>query len=536
MWSSSEAFVLLPDRVHVLGDRGPVDALLVRDGRVEVAGTAAACRAAAPAGTPELRVPGATVTPGFTDAHVHLTLWALARTRLDLAGSPDLADGVRRVARYAAGSGDEWVQGLGWDRNRWGGFPTREALDAVLPDRPAYLESHDTHAAWLNTEALRRCGIDASTADPEGGRLVRDPRTGEPTGVLLENAKALAAPHLPPVSPARISDALVDAQREAHSLGVTGVHSVEVTGLADFGRLEREDRLRLRVLQHLPLADAEAACAVGLSSGWRSPGSGDGRSWIRVGGIKMFLDGALGSRTAWMREPYENTTEDLGICTLEPERFREIVRFLSSAGFASTVHAIGDAAVDLALEVLSQHPPPAALPHRIEHLQLCPPDQLGRAAEAGITASMQPVHLRSDIPAADRHWGGRARGAFAVAPLLRAGTRLAFGSDVPVETLDPRQGLFAATGRVGWEGEPHGGWYPENAIGVEDALRAYTEGPALAAGEGGRAGRLLPGYPADLVAWDRDPLGVPPEELLEMRALLTVVGGEVVHRAAVADR
>jgi predicted amidohydrolase YtcJ len=529
----SEALLLLPDRVHLLGDREPVAALLVGNGRVIAAGTVAECRAVAPAGTKTLHLPGSTITPGITDAHVHLTLWALARDRVHLGDAPSLADGLRRVAEYADERASDWVLGMGWDRNRWGDFPTRQALDSVLPHRPAHLESHDTHAVWLNTEALRRCGIDASTADPPGGEIVRDPRDGGPTGILLENAKALATRHLPPLQPDAVSNVLEDAQREAHRLGVTGVHSVEVTGLGDFSRLEREDRLRLRVLQHLPLAQLGAARELGLCSGWRSPGAPGGRSWIRIGAIKIFLDGALGSRTAWLREPYEHTVDQRGIATLEPEEFNEIVRVLSSGGFAAAVHAIGDAAVELALTTLSTFPPPASLPHRIEHLQLCPPEYWSRAAEAGITASMQPVHLRSDIPAADVHWGARAVGAFAFAPLLRAGTRLAFGSDVPVETLDPRQGLFAAIRRVSWDGRPEPGWYAEHAIDAEAALRAYTEGPAAAAGEAHRAGRLLPGYQADLVAWDRDPLGCPTDELLDMRANLTMAGGEIVHRSEV---
>ena len=259
--------------------------------------------------------------------------------------------------------------------------------------------------------------------------------------------------------------------------------------------------------------------------------SGLGGDWLRVGGVKMFLDGALGSRTALMREPYEGEPDNRGIGTFPPEEFRDAVRRAAEAGIASTVHAIGDAAVELALDVLSSAPRVEAMPHRIEHVQLCPPGLWERAGQSGVVGSMQPVHLMSDIPAAERHWGhDRSRGAFAFAALQRAGMTLAFGSDAPVETCDPRPGLFAATCRKGWDGSPADEWFPEHGITADAALRAYTEGPAAASGEEARRGRLLPGYDADLVAWDRDPLAIEREELREMMCVLTMVNGEVVYR------
>jgi predicted amidohydrolase YtcJ len=246
--------------------------------------------------------------------------------------------------------------------------------------------------------------------------------------------------------------------------------------------------------------------------------------------VKMFLDGALGSSTAWMREPYLGS-ENRGIQTLPPEEFRDAVTRAARAGISSTVHAIGDAAVELALRVLGEDvPAPASLPHRIEHLQLCPPDLWERAARSRVVASMQATHLLTDIPAAERSWGHeRSRGAYAFAPLLRAGMTIAFGSDVPVETIDPRPGLFAAVRRVTWTGEWEGGeWFPEHSLTREEAISAYTEGPASAARELHRRGRLLPGYDADLAVWDRDPFRIPAEELMEMRCTLTMVNGEIV--------
>lgn len=520
----SADLIILARRIHILGDQPPVNAVLIRDGRVRAVGSEAEVRSAALPGARVESLPDAVITPGLTDAHVHLTAWALARRRVELHEDATLDAALRRVGSAAA-TGEGWVRGLGWDANRWGGTPDRHALDHVSPDRPVYVESHDLHAGWVNSRGLRVCGITRDTPDPEGGKIVRDPESGEPTGILLERAKLLAEAHLPEPSQEEVHEALLDAQSEVHRLGLTGVHSVEPSGIADFEALRQAGRLRLRVLQSIALGQLDAAIAVGLRSGF-------GGDWIRIGGVKMFLDGALGSRTAWMREPYEGEPDNRGIETLSAAEFPDTVRRAAAAGIASTVHAIGDAAVDRALDTLGSAPRVEAMPHRIEHVQLCAPDAWSRAAEAGIVASMQPVHLMSDIPAAEQFWGHeRSRGAYAFAPLLRAGTTLAFGSDVPVETVDPRPGLFAAVQRVGWDGEPRGGWYPEHALSREVALRAYTEGPAVASGESGRRGRLLPGYDADLVAWTVDPLDCAPEELRTMECVLTVVAGEVVHRS-----
>jgi predicted amidohydrolase YtcJ len=516
-------------RIYAAAHAAPAEALLVRGGRVAALGSEAEVRAAATPSARRFDLAGATVTPGLTDAHAHLTAWALKRSHVDLNAAGTLDEALALLARAAA-HGHGWLRGYGWDANRWGAFPDRAVLDTTVPGRPVFLESHDLHSAWLNSAALERCGITRDTPDPAAGTIVRD-AAGEPTGILLENAAWLALAKLPQPARAEISAALLEAQAELHRLGLTGVHSVEMDGLADFEALHADGALRLRVLQTVPLEGLDAAIERGLRSG-APPSAAQGiGDWLRVGGVKMFLDGALGSRTAWMRAPYTGEPENRGVQTLASDDFREHVRRAAAAGISSTVHAIGDAAVELALQVLGEVPP-AALPHRIEHLQLCPPELWERVARSGIVASMQPVHLRNDIPAAERYWGhARSRGAYAFRPLLDAGALLAFGSDVPVETVDPREGLFAAVRRVGWSGAPENGWYPGHALTARQALAAYTEGPALAAGEAERRGRLDVGCDADLVAWDRDPLAIEPDELLEMRCVLTAVGGEVVHDA-----
>lgn len=527
-------------RIHTGADT--VEAVVVRGGRVAATGDADALRRSVPAAA-TLDLSGATVTAGLTDAHVHLVEWALARRQAPLrdAGSPAAA--AAAVARHleAHGAGpDGWVLGRGWDPNPWTEPPHRRHLDEALGDRPVLLQSHDMHSCWASTAALRRAGLAGSTPDPAGGRIERD-EDGEPTGVVRDNAIPLLTGAVPPHSEAVKRDALLDAQAALHRWGVTGVHTVEPDSLGLLEAVRADDALRLRVLQHLSLARLDDAIRLGLRSGFGGP-------WLRVGGVKMFLDGALGSRTAWLREPYEGT-DDRGISTLAPAEFRDAVRRAAAAGLAVAVHAIGDAAMDLALDALSSHVDvlDGPVPHRIEHAQLMAPDQLGlrtggvtggegAGEEVGVgpaarrvVLSVQPSHLMTDWRAADRHWGERARWSYAFRSMEAAGFTLALGSDAPVEPPDPREGVYAATARQDRAGEPDGGWYPDERLRMERAWAGYTTGAARAAGDA-RQGRLEPGSFADLVAWDRDPLAAEPDEVRALRPLLTMVNGEVVWR------
>jgi predicted amidohydrolase YtcJ len=458
------------------------------------------------------------VTPGFVDAHTHFAMWALGRRRVQLAGARTREECLRRVAAATPVQG--WVVGQGWDANGWPAPPERTVLDAVQRS-PVYLDSLDVHAAWVNTAALAAAGITSATPDPFGGRVVRD-AAGEPTGLLLERAVELITPHLPDPPEQVLDAAIKDAQQAAHRLGITGIHDVEGDAvLRAFRRLEEAGGLRLRVLFHPPVASLPAL----VRSGTRS---GSGSDWLRIGGVKLFLDGSLGSRTAWMLRPYEGS-QDSGLPITSAADAALAVRTAAAAGIAATVHAIGDAAVRRALDLLGAAPA-AAVPHRIEHFQCVSEADLDRAAAAGIVASMQPAHLLTDVPLVERHWGDRGRGAYAFGTLRRRGTTLAFGSDVPVASLDPREGLYAALARGDGSGGPAGGWRPEERLGFDDAVQAYTVGPAVAAGVADRSGVLAPGRDADLVAWSFDPAAErgDGDAVRYGEARLTVVGGEVV--------
>lgn len=521
--------LVLADRIHTLADDQPARAMLVRGGRVAAVGTPDSV--GAPADVRVVDLAGCTVTPGLTDAHIHLTEWALARRQADLAGAGSPAEAVARLQAHHAAERDResWVRGQGWNAHLWhGAAPHRSLLDQAFPSRPVALQSQDLHALWVNSAALELAGIGADTPDPADGRIVRDEQ-GVPTGLLLEWAARMVTDRIPVPSAGTVLDAVLDAQAALHASGITGVHSFpgihirEPDPFTIVQMIRERGALRLRVLQHVPLDALDAAMRLHLRSGF-------GDEWIRFGAVKMFLDGSLGSRTAWMRERYLDA-DTRGVSVLEPDVFEDAVSRAAEAGIATTVHAIGDAAADLALDVLADaaYRVPA-LPHRIEHLQCCPVERTGDAARAGIVCSVQPSHLISDWAAADRCWGPeRNKGVFALRALLDAGTILAFGSDAPVEPVDPRRGLHAAVLRTDLERAPPGGWNPQECITPREALRGYTTGPAYAAGAGHLAGVLAPGAAADFVAWDADPLG-DPDRLLEMRCIATAVAGQFVHQ------
>ncbi len=533
MTTDDSEVLVVADRVHTLRPGGPgttrplPDAVLVRSGDVTAVGPAEDLREAVP-GISILDLRGSVITPGLTDSHLHLLEWARARREVDLSRASTPEGAAEAVAREAREESAGWIRGHGWSRHRLNGFPHRSDLDAHLPERPVALQSHDMHALWLNSEALRRLGLDEETPDPADGRLVRDDE-GRITGVLLEKAVEIAIEGIPEPGDAELLGHIREAQSALHRMGFTGVHSIEMHGsrfrsLRLLRRLRERDELRLRVLQHLPHGLLEAAVGLGLRSGY-------GDEFLRVGAMKFFLDGTLGSGTAWLAEP--GTRAGAGEPLMSTSEFRARVESAAAAGLSSAVHAIGDEAVQVAAECLSGAATgDLPMPPRVEHAQLIDPDRLSRDLATGLVFSVQPSHFFSDWRDAEEQWGAeRCRGAFAFQTLLDRDGTLAFGSDAPVEPPDPGRALFAATSRRGLDGEPSGGWHPEQRISVREAFSAHTTGPSAAAGEENRTGRLLPGFRADLVAWDRDPLSAVGRGLLEMEPVATMVGGEVVWRS-----
>jgi predicted amidohydrolase YtcJ len=459
---------------------------------------------------------GRCVLPGFTDSHVHFPTWALAQRQVRLEGARSLEEALARV-REAAESVPEgrWLRGLGWRSGDWSPVvePTKEDLDAVTGDVPAALMARDYHSLWLNSAALARANGDLQVP---GGVVERD-ENGEPTGVLREEC----AWHFRDLHVRPSHEEMVAASREgirlASSRGVVAVHDKDgwLGALAVFQELQAERALTLRIWQSLPHDHVDGLTEIGISSGL-----GDG--FLKLGYIKAFMDGTLGSQTARM-------LDGSGVEITSRAELEDIVRRSARAGFPVAVHAIGNLANREALdafEATQDEWRPRGLRPRIEHAQLLSPGDVPRFAALGVAASVQFSHAPSDRDLADRFWGELTGGAYAYRSLLDAGTLVANGSDAPIEELDPLAGIAAGVLRTIDE---RPAWHPEQRIGLEEAIHATCVAPAWLEGAERRRGRLVPGQLADLVVLDRDPFECEPEELPEVAVVATMAGGRWVH-------
>ncbi len=516
------------------------DALLLVGGRVHTVGAAAAVRAAARAlgqrSVEELHVPGACVLPGLADAHLHLGAYGLQLEQLDLAGVGSLAEVVALVAaRASEPPSDAWLLGGGWDHTLWPEphLPDRHVLDAVASDRPVALVRKDRHITWVNSAALRRAGIGRGTAQPAGGVIDRE-ADGEPSGIVREAAQRLVETAIGDPPPAVLRGALRRAQTALLDLGITCVHAPDTPAtFAALQELAAAGELLLRVIYLPPAATLEQLDSrVCGNDGAGAAGWGKGR--LRIGHLKCFLDGSLGSHTAAMLAPFEDEPGNIGVVITPPAALAALLRRAADSGFGVAMHAIGDRANRQALDTIAgaqlSADDPLCRP-RIEHVQVLHRDDIPRLAKLRVVASMQPIHTTQDMANADRFWGARSRGAYAFGSLLRAGTVLAFGSDAPVETPDPLAGLFAAVTRQRPDGTPAGGWYPEERISLAAAVRAYTVGAAYAAGLEHEQGTLQPRAVGDVTIIEPDIFGQPPHALLEARVSHTIIAGEVVYAA-----
>lgn len=514
--------VYLNGVIHTLDRANPrVDAIACAHGRVVACGRSDELRPLAGSPAEIVDLGGRTAIPGLIDAHIHVLGLGLALGQVDLASATTLAECVQRVAARAGETAPgRPLVGRGWNQNDWAEarWPARQDLDAVVGDRPVALNSKDGHLLWVNSAALRLAGITRETPDPAGGEIARDEH-GEPTGVLKENATRAVDAALPPPSDDEIDAALCRATQHALALGLTGLGNFEGPEvLRAFGRLHERGELRLRVTQHIAHASLDAALAAGLYSGL-------GDEWVRIGSLKLFADGTLGSQTAAMLDPFEGSARNRGIATLSCNEMRDAASRAACGGIATAIHAIGDRANRDALCALAAAPRVPGIPHRIEHAQLLHSDDLGLFAAHGIAASMQPIHAVGDRDTADRYWGARAATAYAWRTLQESGALVAFGSDAPVETCDPLDGLFAAVARHG-RGDGRAAWRPEQALTLEDALRAYTLGAAAASGEERLKGSLAEGKVADMVVLSTD-IFAGPEALEEARVVGAIVGGDI---------
>jgi predicted amidohydrolase YtcJ len=459
---------------------------------------------------------GRCVLPGFNDSHVHFPTWALAQRQIRLEGTASLDEALQRVAAATPEvRPGTWLRGMGWRAGDWSPptEPTKEALDRVTGDTPTALMARDYHSLWLNSAALAHANGDL---EADGGVVVRDER-GEPTGVLREEC----AWHFRDTYVRPTEDEMVDASREgvriAIARGVTAVHDKDgwLGALGVWQRLRDEGSLHLRVWQSIPAEQVDELADLRIRSGF-------GDDLVRIGYLKSFMDGTLGSQTARM-------LDGTGVQITSREQLAEIIRRGAQAGLPVAVHAIGDLANREALDAFEETRAqwqPLGLRHRIEHAQVLAAEDVPRFAELGIAASVQFSHAPSDRDLADRFWAGKTEGAYAYRSLRDSGALLANGSDAPIEELDPWAGICAGVIRTIDERGP---WHPEQRLGLDEALEATTVNPAWLARDEHRRGKLLPGFLADLVVLDRDPFDLQPEQLSEVRVVATMLGGRWTH-------
>jgi predicted amidohydrolase YtcJ len=476
---------------------------------------------------------GAHVFPGMTESHGHLVGYGAALEEVNLGDAASLEEVVARVRRAAAAlPPGAWVLGYGWDQNLWPDkrFPTNRTLSAAVADHPVLLRRVDGHAALANARALAAAGITAATPDPPGGRIVRE-ASEQPTGVLLDTAEALLDRAVPAPSAADIERRVLLAGRHLAAFGLTEIHDAGTTApeLAVLRALHAAGRLPLRVYVMLATNDGDwldGELAVGPRV------SRDGMLAVRA--VKLFADGALGSRGALLSAPYSDDPSTRGLEVTSEARLADVVHRAARAGFQPCIHAIGDAAVTRVLDVYERELGARGdvLRPRVEHAQIVRPEDVPRFAELGAVASVQPIHCTSDMPwAPDRLGPIRIAWAYRWRSLLAAGARLCLGSDVPVASPDPRLGMWAAVTRRTPEGTPPGGWNPAERLSPAEAMAGYTSWAAYAAFEENWRGRIAPGYAADLTVLDRDPTAGDPAAILQAKVLRTVVAGRDVFVA-----
>jgi len=522
-----------PDVVLVGGDVWTMDparpraqAIAWRGEQVVAVGDDAAIRALAGPATRVIDLHGRSATPGLIDAHCHLYGLGADLEHVSVRGLASESAAVAVVAEAAkTRPAGQWLVGRGWDQNRWPGqqFPTRKSLDAAVGDRPVVLDRIDGHAIWVNTVALREAQITRATPDPAGGKIVRD-AAGEPTGVLIDNAMPLVQSREPPASPAMRAQRIEAAARVAIAAGLTAVHEMGIDdATADaYRELAAAHRLPLRVHAYLtaPASDARFQTP---------PAPATGR--FVMPGVKLYADGALGSRGARLYEPYTDDPGNLGLWRTEPAALARTVDAAVAGGWEIAVHAIGDAGVGSVLDayLAAEHAHPGEHWLRIEHVQVIAERDVPRMVAARAIASMQPTHATSDMPWAENRLGpARIRGAYAWRTMLDHHIPLAAGSDFPVEQVSPILGLYSAVTRQDGGGMPPGGWYPAQRMTLSEAIEAETRGAAYAEGAAASRGVLAPGRRADLTVFSG--ALAPDRSLLDLRVDYTIVDGEIVYQ------
>ncbi|MEE4357632.1 MAG: amidohydrolase [Desulfococcaceae bacterium] len=523
--------------IRTLEDKFPfAHTLLISGGRIRAVG-GDEIRKTAPSHTKIIDLEGRTVLPGMTDPHFHFYEWAMLRRNLSLSAAVSLDDLLFRVrnATHEKTKGD-WIIGQGWNEADWPvrQMPGRKDLDQAAPDHPLILWRCDLHLAAVNSPALKKAGIQKNTADPPEGKIGRD-ASGEPDGILKESAINLIRNVIPSPSDRDIIRAMQEGIPALHGLGLTGIHDVRImndqksaAAFRAWTRIRENGELRLRCHVTLSGDYLEDALALGLRSGF-------GDEYLRIGHVKFFADGGMGARTAWMTAAYADAA--YGMPLISMKKLEKMIRTADAKGLAVMVHAIGDRAnreVIGIFERLVSAPRPhspcgPSVPHRMEHLQMIRPEDVKRLSRLNVVACMQPHNMILDMNMVDECIGSEAVYVYAFKNILNAGIPLMFGSDAPVCDPSPFVNIHAAVTRQRKDGSPEGGWYPEQRISVDAALKAYTSVPAQVHGLADISGTIRPGKQADLIVTDRDIYTVDPMEIADTKVEMCIFDGEIVR-------
>jgi predicted amidohydrolase YtcJ len=514
------------------GARPIVDAIAVRDGRVVFAGDAAGARALAGANTRVVDLAGRTVIPGMTDAHAHVLGLGDKLQAVDLVETRSYDEVIARVVERARNTPKgQWILGRGWDQNDWGNtdWPTHDALSRAVPDHPVMLSRVDGHAALVNAAAMRAANLTRTTRSPAGGEIIKDAQ-GNPTGVLVDNAEGLVGSVIPSPSRAQVKQMIEASITEMHRWGLTGVHDAGASALTLelYEELGREGKLNIRL--YAMISDHAPTIAAWMQ---RGPllGGYDGMLWVRS--IKLYQDGALGSRGAALLEPYTDNPSANGLLVSPAQHIREVADRALVAGFQVNTHAIGDRGNRLVLdsyEAALKSRPTADHRFRVEHAQILHIDDIPRFAALGVIPSMQASHQTSDMYWAGNRLGeGRLRGAYAWRSLLNTNVIIPNGSDFPVEYVNPLISFKASVSRQDANNWPVGGWYPEQRMTRDEALLSMTLWAAYAGFQEAELGSLTAGKRADFVILDRDIMRIPTDDILGTQVLSTWVGGRAVY-------
>ena len=535
--------ILFNGHIRTMDAQKPrAQAVAVKAGRIMAVGDSDELSALTDSKTERVDLNGRLGIPGMMDSHFHFYDWAMGRQQLDLARVKSLDELLNQVAR-AAGKlpRENWILGQGWNESDWSEhtMPRRDHLDAMAPAHPVALWRCDLHLASVNSRALELAGIDETTPDPPDGVIEKD-SSGRPTGILRELAPNLVKAVIPAPSADELVAAMRDGIKYLHTLGLTGLHDVRLMGglegapaLKAWQLLNEKGKLDLRCWVSLAGECLEEAIALGLRTGL-------GDECLRIGHLKYFADGGMGARTAWMLEPYLDAEYGMPLGSMA-ELSRSIAA-AEKAGLAVMVHAIGDRTNREVISILERLAKlrneteersivPPVLPHRIEHTQMIRSEDIQRLAKLKVAACVQPHNMILDINMIEESVGPRGRWTYAYKEMIDAGIPVLLSSDAPVCDPSPLIGIHAAVTRQRRDGTPAGGWYPEQRISVEDAVRGYTTAPAAFYGQSREMGTLTPGKRADMTVLDRDIFGVDPMQIADTRVEMTIFDGRIVYRS-----